>query len=253
MRSVTTASRKSSRAASKATCIARPTASSPSARAAWPTRWLRSASASATVSRRWRGTATATWSCTTRRRARRRCCTRSIRACTPDQVVWIADHAEDQILFFDLTFLPLIEAIAARVKTIKHFVAMTDRDHMPVGVDGAEPALLRRADRSRVRPISRGRRSTRTRPRRCATRRAPPATPRARCTATDPRCCTPTPAPCRIRSTALRATRSCRSCRCSTSTPGACPTWRAWSAPSSCSPARGSTASRCTSCSRPKA
>ena len=49
----------------------------------------------------------------------------------PDQVVWIADHAEDQVLFFDLTFLPLIEAVASRVKTIKHFVAMTDRAHMP--------------------------------------------------------------------------------------------------------------------------
>src|SRR5215467_2777068 len=49
----------------------------------------------------------------------------------PDQVVWIADHAEDQVLFFDLTFLPLIEAIASRVKTIKAFVAMTDRARMP--------------------------------------------------------------------------------------------------------------------------
>ncbi len=49
----------------------------------------------------------------------------------PDQVVWIADHAEDQILFFDLTFLPLIEAIAPRVSTIKAFVAMADRAHMP--------------------------------------------------------------------------------------------------------------------------
>ncbi|MBO9514568.1 MAG: fatty-acid--CoA ligase [Variovorax sp.] len=49
----------------------------------------------------------------------------------PDQVVWIADHAEDEILFFDLTFLPLIEAIASRVSTIKAFVAMTDRAHMP--------------------------------------------------------------------------------------------------------------------------
>lgn len=49
----------------------------------------------------------------------------------PDQVVWIADHAEDQILFFDLTFLPLIEAIAPRVATIRAFVAMTDREHMP--------------------------------------------------------------------------------------------------------------------------
>ena len=58
----------------------------------------------------------------------------------PDQVVWIADHAQDQILFFDLTFLPLVEAIAARVKTIKAFVAMTDREHMPAS--GAVPNLL---------------------------------------------------------------------------------------------------------------
>ncbi len=49
----------------------------------------------------------------------------------PDQVVWIADHAEDQVLFFDLSFLPLVEAIAGRVSTIKTFVAMTDRAHMP--------------------------------------------------------------------------------------------------------------------------
>ena len=49
----------------------------------------------------------------------------------PDQVVWIADHAEDTVLFFDLTFLQLVEAIAPRVKTIKAFVAMTSREHMP--------------------------------------------------------------------------------------------------------------------------
>jgi fatty-acyl-CoA synthase len=57
-----------------------------------------------------------------------------------DQVVWIADHAEDQVLFFDLTFLPLIEAIASRVKTIKKFVAMTDRAHMPAS--SKVPGLL---------------------------------------------------------------------------------------------------------------
>ncbi len=49
----------------------------------------------------------------------------------PDQVTWIADHAEDRILFFDLSFLPLVEAIAHRVTTIKAFVALTDRAHMP--------------------------------------------------------------------------------------------------------------------------
>jgi fatty-acyl-CoA synthase len=49
----------------------------------------------------------------------------------PDQVVWIADHAEDQVIFFDMSFLPIIEAIADRVKTVKAFVAMTDHAHMP--------------------------------------------------------------------------------------------------------------------------
>ena len=49
----------------------------------------------------------------------------------PDQVVWIANDAEDRILFFDLTFLPLIETIATRLTTVKAFVAMTDRAHMP--------------------------------------------------------------------------------------------------------------------------
>ncbi|MDE1947968.1 MAG: fatty-acid--CoA ligase [Burkholderiales bacterium] len=58
----------------------------------------------------------------------------------PDQVVYIADHAEDQVLFFDLSFLPLIQAIAGRTKTIRHFVAMTDRAHMPA--DAKIPNLL---------------------------------------------------------------------------------------------------------------
>ncbi|UVL43576.1 fatty-acid--CoA ligase [Pseudomonas sp. B21-040] len=48
-----------------------------------------------------------------------------------DQVQWIADHAEDRVLFFDLTFLPLVESIADKVSTITRFVLMTDRAHMP--------------------------------------------------------------------------------------------------------------------------
>jgi acyl-CoA synthetase (AMP-forming)/AMP-acid ligase II len=49
----------------------------------------------------------------------------------PDQLVWIADHAEDQVLCFDASFLPLVEAVAERVKTVRHFVLMCDRAHMP--------------------------------------------------------------------------------------------------------------------------
>ncbi|HEU5435852.1 MAG TPA: 3-(methylthio)propionyl-CoA ligase [Telluria sp.] len=49
----------------------------------------------------------------------------------PEQIAYIANHAEDQVLFFDLTFLPLIEAVAAHCKTVKAFVLMADRDRMP--------------------------------------------------------------------------------------------------------------------------
>ena len=49
----------------------------------------------------------------------------------PEQIAWIVNHAEDRALFFDLTFLPLIEAIAPHCKTVRHWVVMTDRAHMP--------------------------------------------------------------------------------------------------------------------------
>ncbi len=49
----------------------------------------------------------------------------------PEQIAWIANHAEDKVLFFDLTFLPLVEAIAPLLTTCKTFVLMTDRAHMP--------------------------------------------------------------------------------------------------------------------------
>ena len=49
----------------------------------------------------------------------------------PEQLEYIANHAEDQYLFFDLTFVPLVEKLAPLLTTIKGFVAMTDRAHMP--------------------------------------------------------------------------------------------------------------------------
>ena len=49
----------------------------------------------------------------------------------PDQIVWIADHAEDQVLCFDLTFLPIIQAIHKRCSTIKHYIALCDAEKLP--------------------------------------------------------------------------------------------------------------------------
>ena len=49
----------------------------------------------------------------------------------PEQIAWIANDAADKVLCFDLTFLPLIEKLAPAMKTVQHFVLMTDRGHMP--------------------------------------------------------------------------------------------------------------------------
>ncbi len=49
----------------------------------------------------------------------------------PDQIAWIANHAEDQVLCFDLTFLPLVQAIHAKSPTIKQYVALCDADKLP--------------------------------------------------------------------------------------------------------------------------
>jgi 3-(methylthio)propionyl---CoA ligase len=49
----------------------------------------------------------------------------------PDQIAYIANHAEDQYVFFDTTFTALIEKLAPQLKSVKGFVAMTDRTHLP--------------------------------------------------------------------------------------------------------------------------
>ncbi|WP_372826745.1 3-(methylthio)propionyl-CoA ligase [Polaromonas sp.] len=49
----------------------------------------------------------------------------------PDLVAWIANHAEDQVLFFDMSFLPLVQAFHAKCTTIKHYIALCDVDKLP--------------------------------------------------------------------------------------------------------------------------
>ena len=49
----------------------------------------------------------------------------------PEQVEYIVNHAEDQLLFFDLSFVPLVERLAKALPTIRGFVVMTDREHLP--------------------------------------------------------------------------------------------------------------------------
>lgn len=57
----------------------------------------------------------------------------------PEQLIYIINHAEDQIIFVDLTFIPLLEAILPHCPSVKRVVVMTDELTMPATkLPGAE-------------------------------------------------------------------------------------------------------------------
>jgi fatty-acyl-CoA synthase len=49
----------------------------------------------------------------------------------PEQIAWIVNHAEDAVLFFDVTFAPLVDAIAPQCPGVKHWVALTSAEKLP--------------------------------------------------------------------------------------------------------------------------
>jgi fatty-acyl-CoA synthase len=57
----------------------------------------------------------------------------------PDQLAWIVNHAEDEVLCFDMTFLPLVQALHAKTPTVKHWIALCDSDQLPK--DSGVPGL----------------------------------------------------------------------------------------------------------------
>jgi acyl-CoA synthetase (AMP-forming)/AMP-acid ligase II len=48
-----------------------------------------------------------------------------------DQLQYIVNHAEDKVVFIDLTFVPIAEKMAGSWTSPRHYVIMTDRAHMP--------------------------------------------------------------------------------------------------------------------------
>lgn len=44
----------------------------------------------------------------------------------PDQLIYIANHAEDQIVFVDASLAPVLEKVAPRLETVKQYVIMAD-------------------------------------------------------------------------------------------------------------------------------
>ncbi|HKW81446.1 MAG TPA: 3-(methylthio)propionyl-CoA ligase [Casimicrobiaceae bacterium] len=49
----------------------------------------------------------------------------------PEQVEYIVNHAEDELVFFDLPFLPLVERIAPRCPSVRAWIALCDRESVP--------------------------------------------------------------------------------------------------------------------------
>src|SRR5215510_11596846 len=49
----------------------------------------------------------------------------------PDQIAWIVNHAEDRVMLVDLTFVPLLEKLSARLPSIERYIVLSDAAHMP--------------------------------------------------------------------------------------------------------------------------
>ena len=78
-----------------------------------------SASSRATGSARWRGTATGTSSCTSASPASGAVMHTINPRLFAEQIVYIINHAEDRLLFFDITFAPLVEQLAPQMTSVK--------------------------------------------------------------------------------------------------------------------------------------
>ncbi|OUR66064.1 long-chain fatty acid--CoA ligase, partial [Bermanella sp. 47_1433_sub80_T6] len=49
----------------------------------------------------------------------------------PEQLDYIINHAQDQYLFIDTTFVPLLEKLQEKLSHVKGYIIMTDEAHMP--------------------------------------------------------------------------------------------------------------------------
>ena len=48
-----------------------------------------------------------------------------------EQLDYIVNHAEDDIVFVDLTFVPILEALQERLRSVRKYIVLTDAKHMP--------------------------------------------------------------------------------------------------------------------------
>ncbi|MEP1471544.1 MAG: long-chain-fatty-acid--CoA ligase [Halieaceae bacterium] len=49
----------------------------------------------------------------------------------PEQISYIINHAEDEYVFLDADFMPLVESVAGECPGVKGWIVLTDAEHMP--------------------------------------------------------------------------------------------------------------------------
>ncbi|MEQ1756280.1 MAG: long-chain-fatty-acid--CoA ligase [Micropepsaceae bacterium] len=49
----------------------------------------------------------------------------------PEQIAYIVNHAEDRVIFVDLTFVPILEKLGKQIDCVEMFVVLTDNKNMP--------------------------------------------------------------------------------------------------------------------------
>ena len=60
----------------------------------------------------------------------------------PEQIAWIVNHADDRVMAFDMSFAPIIQAIAPACPRVRHWVALCEADALPAELAQAVPGLL---------------------------------------------------------------------------------------------------------------
>ncbi|UCU99210.1 long-chain-fatty-acid--CoA ligase [Acidovorax radicis] len=71
----------------------------------------------------------------------------------PEQLAYIVNHADDEVVLFDTTFAPLVRAIAASCPRVRHWVALCDAEALGAvdlqgvpGVEAYETLVARQSD-----------------------------------------------------------------------------------------------------------
>jgi 3-(methylthio)propionyl---CoA ligase len=48
-----------------------------------------------------------------------------------EQIAWIVNDAQDRMIIADITFVPVLEQIAAKMPSVERYIMLTDKAHMP--------------------------------------------------------------------------------------------------------------------------